>query len=83
LHGGSPLEGDDNAIESRHDLSNSAPSDHDTEAAFLGHVRCRRHRDSGLPKYHTIVRRWIANGAVAHLPTIDVAELLKITEGTP
>lgn len=71
-------------MQSRADMTSrtqrlSAP---DTEAAFLGHVRCRRHRDSGLPKYHTIIRRWIANGAVANLRTIHV-ELLKIPEGTP
>jgi hypothetical protein len=50
-------------------------NERDTEAAAFGHVRGRRPRDSGLPKYHTIkavaessdvsqrtVRRWIANG---------------------
>jgi excisionase family DNA binding protein len=51
------------------------PSDRDTEAAALGHVRDHRRRSSGLPKYYTIkavaeaidvstrtVRRWVANG---------------------
>ena len=67
------------------------PSDSDAEAAALGHVRGRRHRSSGLPKYYAIkavaesldvsirtVRRWIANGdLVVH----RVDGVVRIAEG--
>lgn len=67
------------------------PSDSDTEAAAFSHVRGRRHRGNGLPKYYAIkavaealevsprtIRRWIANGdLVVH----RVEGVVRIAEG--